>query len=139
MKPLAFTVRGAPQGKGRPRMSMRGGFARAYTPAKTRSYESLIAEAAVNAGAQIIDGPVKLYVTAHHEIPKSWSRQKRDEAAYGAIRPTGPRNDLDNVLKAVSDALNGVAYKDDGQVVEVVASRFYSAVPRVDVYVEAVK
>lgn len=136
MTTVAFTVPGAPQGKGRPRLSTRGGFARAYTPAKTRSYESQIAAAAIDAGAERINGPVELCVSAFHEIPRSWSRVKRAQAIDGTIRPTGPRDDLDNCLKAVGDALNGIAYADDGQVVEIIASRHYSAEPRVFVTVK---
>ena len=43
---LFFTVEGTPVGKGRPKFARRGNFVTAYTPTKTRTYESLIAEAA---------------------------------------------------------------------------------------------
>lgn len=39
---ITFTVLGQPQGKARAKVSMRGGFARAYTPDKTAAYENLI-------------------------------------------------------------------------------------------------
>ena len=42
MSAVEFTVPGAPVGKGRPRMAA----GRMYTPAKTASYESLVAYAA---------------------------------------------------------------------------------------------
>lgn len=135
---IAFTLPGEPKGKGRARVSVRGGFARAYTPAATVSYERQIALAAWDAGATPIRGPVALDVYAYHAIPRSWPRAKRASAIDGFIRPTGPRNDLDNVVKAVSDALNGVAYLDDGQVVELRAERAYSVEPRVSVEVRAI-
>ncbi|UGA38203.1 RusA family crossover junction endodeoxyribonuclease [Chromobacterium haemolyticum] len=48
---ISFFVPGAPVGKGRPKVSSRGGkFARMYTPEKTANYESLIALAAQEAG-----------------------------------------------------------------------------------------
>ena len=43
--------------------------------------------------------------------------------------------DLDNVLKAVLDAMNDVVYVDDSQVVNMVAHKRYSAQPRIEVYV----
>ena len=46
-KVIKFSVPGAPVGKGRPKISSRGGkFARMYTPEKTASYENLVALAA---------------------------------------------------------------------------------------------
>lgn len=48
----------------------------------------------------------------------------------GTVRPSR-KPDVDNVLKAVLDALNGVAYKDDSRVVHVAASKFYSNDPKI--------
>ena len=46
------------------------------------------------------------------------------------------RGDLDNLLKAVLDALNGVAYGDDEQVVRIEANRYDDKrAPRVEVHV----
>lgn len=50
------------------------------------------------------------------------------------------RGDLDNTLKALCDALNGYAWHDDSQVVEIHAHRHDDkAQPRVEVLVEASK
>ena len=43
---------------------------------------------------------------------------------WNKIRPT-KKPDIDNIIKAVLDALNGVAYKDDTQVVQVMATKKY--------------
>ena len=46
------------------------------------------------------------------------------------------RGDLDNILKATLDALNGIAYRDDDQVTEITAQRYEDkALPRVEVSV----
>jgi Holliday junction resolvase RusA-like endonuclease len=50
----------------------------------------------------------------------------------GEIKPTG-RPDLDNVIKSILDALNGVAYSDDSAVISVTAEKRYAENPRVDV------
>ncbi|WP_320408270.1 RusA family crossover junction endodeoxyribonuclease [Paraclostridium bifermentans] len=39
-------------------------------------------------------------------------------------------------MKAIADSLNGIAYKDDAQIVEVVSKKFYSERPRVEVTIE---
>jgi hypothetical protein len=49
--PLDKKGRVAATGKGRPKFSTRGGFVKAYTPAKTREFENKIKEAAVAAMA----------------------------------------------------------------------------------------
>ena len=51
---------------------------------------------------------------------------------FGIIRPT-KKPDLDNIAKAVLDSLNGIAYKDDSQIVSMVVSKKYSNRPRVEI------
>lgn len=135
---IYFVVPGDPQGKGRPKASSRGGFVRMYTPAATRQYEEKIAWAATLARAtwDVLETPVSLRVVAHHPIPVSWSKRKQQQALAGELVPGKP--DLDNVAKAVLDALNGVIYADDKQVIKLVAEKKYSFDPRVEVYVHEV-
>ena len=53
----------------------------------------------------------------------------------GDIRPT-KTPDYDNIGKIISDALNGVAYRDDAQIVEANISKYYSNLPRVEVMID---
>ena len=135
---IYFVVPGAPYGKGRPRASSRGGFVRLYTPVATVAYEGEIARLAEIARAEwpVMTTPMSLRVIAHHPIPVSWSKKKQQAALAGDLIPGKP--DLDNVAKAVLDALNGVIYEDDKQVVRLVAEKKYSFEPRVEVYVHEV-
>lgn len=126
---------GQPVAKERPRFSVRGGFARAYTPAKTRSYEDrlrMVAEVEMD-HARLFDGALEVCVEAVLTIPKSWSRKRRDMAAVGRIRPTG-RLDVDNIAKSL-DALNGVVWKDDGQIVRLFVMKRYGNEPRLQITV----
>jgi Holliday junction resolvase RusA-like endonuclease len=134
--PIFFTVPGVPVAKGRPRLTTIGGKARAFTPAKTVLYEQLVALAAQRAigGAGPLEGALSVTVTAFLPVPASWSRKKRDAALAGDIRPTS-RPDTDNYLKAALDGMNGIVYRDDAQVVRVVAAKFYGTAPELGIWV----
>lgn len=66
-------------------------------------------------GVKPLEGPVVLNVTVYRTIPKSWSNKKKAAAAAGRILPA-TKPDLKNIIWGIEDALNGLAYKDDGQV-----------------------
>ena len=119
MTSITITVPGDPVAKGRPRITTRGGYARAYTPQKTRDYEARVAAEArkVMGGRKPLQGPLSVEIEAYMPIPASWSRGREYEAALQIIEPTS-RPDLTNIAKAVEDALNGVVWKDDSQITE---------------------
>ena len=131
-----FVVTGKPVGKGRPRASTRGGFVRMYTDAKTLGYEAAIADEAARAmsGAEPFETPMQMQVSCYYPIPKSWPKKIKQEAIDEEVFPK-VKPDLDNVVKAILDALNGVVYRDDAQVVNLVATKRYATEPRVEVYV----
>lgn len=133
---IQFNVPGQPVGKGRPRIGNVGQHARMFTPGKTVSYESTVALSAQQAmqGRSLIEGPVKVLMRMTLVIPASWSRKKQEQALAGQIRPT-TKPDTDNVIKAIFDAINGVVWRDDVQVVELGVSKVYGAVPGVSVHV----
>jgi Holliday junction resolvase RusA-like endonuclease len=129
---MRFTVDIDPIGKARPRFTKTG---HAYTPQKTKDAEELIAAAyRATSGGCIPKGvPVELGVTAHFPIPKSFSQKKRDAVLDSEILPT-KKPDADNILKLVADALSGVAYEDDAQVVRMEVLKEYTALD--DGYIE---
>lgn len=132
--PITFIVPGQPQGKGRPRVGKVGQHARMYTPQKTVAYEGLIALACQQAmaGRPMLDGPVSAAIAIDCAVPASWSGKKQRAALAGNLMPT-TKPDADNVVKAVFDGLNGVAFKDDVQVVDLRVRKRYSATPAVRV------
>lgn len=135
----SFVVQGAPVGKGRPRITTRSGFARAFTPERTRNYESQVAEAARLAmakdGQATISGPVSVFIKANFAIPASYTKKKRALCAQGAIRPT-VKPDIDNIVKAILDGMNGVVYEDDKQVVACTITKHYTTSEQGFVYIE---
>lgn len=135
---LRFTVPGPPVAKGRPRMTVRGGQARAYTPARTVAYEGLIALAGRDAmaGQQPFDQPLRVEIVATFAIPATWSKRRRAAAVEGWVPHVG-RPDADNLLKAVGDGLNGVVWRDDALLASAEIAKRYGAVPGVTVTVVA--
>ena len=103
-------------GKGRPRMTRTG---HAYTPEKTREYERMLRDAYVG---ECFTGKIEISITAYYEPPKSLSRKKR-EALVG--QPHDKKPDIDNMAKAVLDALNGKAYTDDKNIVRLTVDKYY--------------
>lgn len=124
---ITMVIPGPPQGKGRARSFVRNGRVGHYTPEKTRTYEGMIRTQAIEAmGAELpYEGPMSLTLCALYPIPKSWPRWKQEMALAGQILPT-VKPDLDNVEKAIKDALNGVAWKDDCQVCVVIKQKSYT-------------
>lgn len=136
-----FTVYTIPQGKARARTVMRGGKIHSYTPEKTRVFESEVAAAYKAQCSEFFDKigeikyPLEVEINAYYPIPKSFSKKKRLAAEENVIRPTG-KPDCDNIAKAVCDALNNVAYRDDSQIVVLTVQKWYTTQkPRLDVTV----
>lgn len=107
---ISFTVPGDPVPQPRPRVSTRGGFARAYVPAKhpVHAYRQAVALAAATAGLGARDTPLAVRIVA------TFARPKSHYGAKGRLKPDAaplPRPDCDNIAKAVLDALS-VAFDD---------------------------
>lgn len=131
---LQFKVPGEPVGKGRPRFVRATG--RTYTPEKTERYENLVKLAFIKEYPDVIplEGPLAVTMIANFSIPKSWSKKKQALAIAGARRPT-KKPDTDNIAK-IKDALNGIAWRDDAQVVEEQILKYYAEVPSLTIIIE---
>ena len=136
---ITFTIPGEPVAKGRPRATSINGRARMYTPKKTVNYESMVALAAQQAmaGRALIEGPVELSFEARFSIPKSWPKKRlAAQADYPEFVTKKP--DLDNLVKALGDGMNGVVFADDSQIAQNgVCRKVYGAVPGVTVTVRS--
>ena len=138
---VLFFVPGVAVGKGRARARQQhlkggGSFIKLYTPKKTASYEGSVAVYArkAMAGRAPITGPCAVMLSISVQVPVSWSKVKQREALAGALWPTG-KPDLDNTVKALFDAMNGIVWLDDAQACVISAHKRYMAAPGVLVQV----
>jgi Holliday junction resolvase RusA-like endonuclease len=135
---VTFTVPGKPFAKQRPRASVMrfGGKIRINmrTPPETVSFERQVGQIAAPLFHAPFDGPVRLVVEAIFEPAASWSGKRR-AAAIGQHHTQKP--DGDNLLKAVSDGLNRIAWADDAQVAEIVMRKRWGLRAETVVIVEA--
>lgn len=97
-------------GKARPRVTSNG----TYMPDK---YSAQVEQLRWEFGS-VPAGLVHVSVTAVRQIPKSWSKKKR-EAAVGTYAK--PKPDADNILGAVMDAL----FEDDDRVISVFCEKVW--------------
>ena len=137
MSALTFTVPGVARGKGRPRIGKVGPHARMFTDAQTAAYENLVALAARQAlrGAAPFAEPVKVSAIVRI-VPAASASKKARAAMLAGSMPPGKKPDLDNVLKAVLDGCNGVAFVDDALIVQISAVKRYAAEPGVDISIK---
>ena len=93
------------------------GKGRARDPEANKSEARAIREAwAEQVGEWKSDGPIGVAIDVYRKLPKS--RPLRVESESDTFKP-----DVDNIAKAVLDALNGVAFDDDSQVVRLRCSK----------------
>ena len=114
MTAYRFTVPGRPVPKARPRVMGTVTF----TPHRTRDHERLIWAHAVKAHVKPMPGPVELHCVFH---------------------VADMRADVDNLAKTVLDALNGTAYADDRQVVDLRASKVKDGTECTEVFISSLE
>ena len=85
-----------------------------------------------------MEKPLRVTIKAYFEIPKSTSKKRKQQMMDNEILPM-VKPDTDNIAKGVLDSLNGIAYKDDKQVVELIVNKFYSNTPYVSVMIEEIE
>ena len=135
MNSIFFSVHGDPV----PWARAGGGRTKAhFTKPKIRQYKHAVGWEARMAmeDRPPFDVAVRLYLAVYVRIPKSFSKKKHAAAMANEIRPIS-RPDIDNYLKGVMDAMNGVAYLDDALVVSVEVAKHYHDSPHIDVQVTA--
>jgi Holliday junction resolvase RusA-like endonuclease len=131
MSDIIIRLAGPPRGK----QAMTGHGKRRFLPTPTRDYMAALRLASqhVMGSREPLAGALEVLVHASFQIPASWSKKKQLEAKLGEVWPT-VKPDYDNILK-ILDALNGVVYVDDKQIVKAECEKVYSTTPELVVRV----
>lgn len=125
---MIIVVQGNPIAKARPRFCRVGKGVRTYDCQATESGEFKLSVMEQYRGHDLLTGPIDLDVCFFLPRPKGHYGTGRNA---GIVKPSAPqfpavRPDADNYLKFVKDCLNGLVWKDDGQVVKVTAEKRYT-------------
>jgi Holliday junction resolvase RusA-like endonuclease len=131
-----FEVPGDPVPKGRPRFARRGQFVQTYTDSKTIEYETRVATKARMAigSSEPLKGHLTVFLYLRYTVPTSYSKKRTEACLNGLEYPK--RVDLDNCYKSITDAMNGIVYADDSQIVEAHILKCYSLEPGANVMIQ---
>ncbi|MEE8382241.1 MAG: RusA family crossover junction endodeoxyribonuclease [Thermodesulfobacteriota bacterium] len=132
MKSNEFIILGNPIAQGRPRFARRGNFVVTYDPEKSKEWKNEIIRQAVAQKAEVLEGALRVELMFRMKRPKSLPKKVK----YHIKKP-----DLDNLAKAVLDALSGICYNDDSQIVSMGLFKSYvvdGQAPCVDIEIEEV-
>lgn len=141
MTSVSFVVHGLPKPAGSKRAFQHKTTGRiVVTDANknSREWKNLVADAAVAArshsNVELLDGPLLLSLIFMLPRPKGHYGSKR-------LRPSAPRfptvkPDLLKLARAVEDALSGIVYRDDAQIVSESLQKAYGEPARVHVRIE---
>ena len=86
-----------------------------------------------NQKAERIEGAVNMNIIHAFRRPKSLSKKERNEIDGGKTVPKTTKPDIDNLTKAILDALNGIVWKDDAQVTQINIQKVWSAKDQIEV------
>lgn len=132
-----YIIYGTPQQQERPRATTIAGRIRLYDPPASKKYKAYLQQELIkNYTPKVLTEPLQMTLNIFVPIPKSYSKKKTQDALNGVLRPA-KKPDVSNYVKLIEDALNGYLYKDDSQIVELHASKYYSDTPRIEITLKA--
>ena len=135
---IEFEVPGDVVPQGRPRFNSHS--KAAYDPQQSRDYKKLVSMYARRSKPpDVLKGALIVHIDIFKMPPKSISGVKKNQEALKneTMRPI-TKPDVDNLAKGIKDACNGIIWKDDSQVVELLVRKFYSMNPRAVVKVRKI-
>ena len=124
---MNITIFGEPIPQGRPRFTKSG---HAYDPQRSQNYKQLVRFWVTQhlkkiPGFKPFENALCVDLTFYLGIPSSWAKQKKLQAIQGQIRPIS-RPDTDNLVKSVTDAINGLLWVDDAIITDLTARKRYT-------------
>lgn len=124
---IEFFAAGIPATKGSMKAFVRGKRAIVtHDNARTKPWQGVVAHAAHEAGVTPLEGPVAVELAFFFPRPSGHLGSKGLKRSAPALPITRSSGDVDKLARSVLDALTGVAYRDDSQVVQLVARKTFS-------------
>ena len=138
---MRIVIPGNPIAKMRPRFARKGKSRMVYNAQETEEGRFLFEVQKQWGQQRIREGALKVICTFYMLRPKSHYGTGKNS---GKLKPSAPeyplgkRNDIDNLLKFTLDCLNGVAWKDDCQIIILEAWKVYPkySLPRTEIFIE---
>lgn len=125
-----------PVEQARPRATRMGRGIRLYDPKKVSVYKKQLAMMCkFQYKEEPLDGPLRVELGFYRHVQSSLSKKERELRISGVHRPT-VKPDTDNYIKSTLDGLNGLLWEDDNQIVDLIAYKYYSDNPRVEIEVK---
>ena len=135
MTPIKLIIPGDVVPQLPPRFARRGSFVQTYDPAKCRDYKTNIRHLAAKCyKGKLLEKAIEVKILVYRHAPKSLNKTKMAMALEGALRPT-TKPDIENLSKGILDALNGIIWRDDAQIVRLEVEKWYSDSPRAEVLI----
>lgn len=124
-----------PVAQARPRATRMGQGIRLYDPKKTADFKKQLRMLAIAEQIEPLQGSLKAEIWFYREVQKSISRKEHDRRTAGIARPI-VKPDVDNYIKSTLDGLNGILWRDDAQIVDLIAHKYYADQPRIEIELE---
>lgn len=138
---IDMTIDIKPLPQPRPRFARRGNFVTTYDTPKIKTYkkhiEIVVRNEMASKNIRATERPLIINLIFTFAPPKSYPKYKVKEVMSGKIKYT-KNVDVDNLAKAVMDAINGVAYQDDRQVIELGVKKQYGEKDTVKIIIKEV-
>ncbi|MEB6674961.1 RusA family crossover junction endodeoxyribonuclease [Enterococcus faecalis] len=124
-----------PKPQSRPRFARRGNYVQTYEDSAMRAYKQKVKAYLRKAKPELIEkGPIFAHITFYVPAPKYLLSSKKKRLEVELERKyCDKKSDLDNYFKAVTDAAEGILYKNDGQIAVMVCQKLYSMRPRTEI------
>jgi Holliday junction resolvase RusA-like endonuclease len=114
---MIFEVFGNPVAQSRPRFFRRGSIVGTYEPSKSKKWKRDIRLQVLSQRPKFLEGAIELKLNFYFSRPKTLPKK----VTHHVKKP-----DLDNLIKAVKDALKGLCYRDDSQIIQIIATKEYT-------------
>jgi Holliday junction resolvase RusA-like endonuclease len=138
MPTIRLTIPGKPISKKRPRFFRKGKGVGTYSDQQTEAGKTMLFISSQLKGMEPIEGAVSFKAVFYMPIPKSTSKKKKTMMMAGSIYHT-KKPDCDNLEKFIWDCLNGLAWKDDAQVIRSTVFKRYDDNPRTEITIKKVE